>query len=780
MNSSLKSHPHLFLHEHINQVRKACWSIKQWHSHYSINSRIRQLTNLAAQLHDTGKGTRFFQEYIQDPDQYRGDPQNKAHTTLSLLLTLAAARWLGLDPLDGFILAAVTVGHHSELPTVPERRLGGVICPKRDINSFTGGDKARLLKKQLNNLDLAALAQETEVDWRAIAEEPEETFREAKRYLEREVLPRFAALNLEEGVTFRLVAQLVFSLLLESDRALLAISDPVQYLTRDPKPWRSKWIEDRIGHTVSSRTNDLRRQARATVLQVIESHWEEKIFSLTAPTGCGKTLLAATWALKLREGLEAVGESCPRIIIVLPFLSVIDQTIKEYAGLLALGGVELDGSWLMASHSLADRHYADGLADEEQQFLLDTWRSEIVITTYDQFLLSLLDPRARYQMRFHNLCDALIVMDEVQSLPCRLWEPMGRLLKGLVEVGNSRVLLMSATLPPFVYGAVPLLPDYGSYFRSFGRYRLLFQINQPQGLEEFIDSLVTRLPGWLTEARRVMVTLNTRKSARKIRDALFAEWPEEYRDIPLLFISADVTPRDRLAAIARIKAGGPCLVVSTQCVEAGVDIDMDLVIRDFAPLDSLIQIAGRCNREGRQSQRGTVEIVDLINENDRRYSEYIYDPVHLAATRELIGDVVEVKEEEVLDLSDRYFSALAAKKDTGRVHVERFARWQEDLPVAEILRGKERFQWSFLVIEQDPMLLEAMQAAASIEDRWERREAWRRLAGRLAKISVSIFALPGFSPQQIANPFLEHWWILREGYYSSSCGLNMEGETLIL
>jgi len=99
--------------------------------------------------------------------------------------------------------------------------------------------------------------------------------------------------------------------------------------------------------------------------------------------------------------------------------------------------------------------------------------------------------------------------------------------------------------------------------------------------------------------------------------------------------------------------------------------------------------------------------------------------------------------------------------------------------VHELLRGKEKMLHNFLVIQQDPQLKEDMATANSEIDRWKRREAWRKLAGRIARISVSIYARPGFHPQQIADEYLGHW-ILREGYYSSNRGLLVEGEALIM
>ena len=252
------------------------------------------------------------------------------------------------------------------------------------------------------------------------------------------------------------------------------------------------------------------------------------------------------------------------------------------------------------------------MEEKAEPFFIDTWRTELVITTYDQFLMSLLEPRAKYQMRFHNLCDALIIMDEVQSLPCKLWKLLSAVLRGLARTGNSQILLMSATLPPFVSETIPLLENCESYFKAFSRYELRFQTEKKRPIQDFCEDVAARLPDWLNDRERVLITLNTRKSARMVYDRLKDHWPEEHKDISSFFISADVTPKDRLKKISLIKECKPCVVVSTQCIEAGVDIDMGRVIRDFAPWDSIVQIAGRCNREGKSNQ-GEVFIFKFEN-----------------------------------------------------------------------------------------------------------------------------------------------------------------------
>jgi CRISPR-associated endonuclease/helicase Cas3 len=781
MSRELLSHPHLHLEQHIVQVGQAVNCLKKWHS-CRLWEEHEDLINWAVRLHDLGKSNLYFQEYIRDPQGYKGSQQNKSHSPLSLLLTLTLGLMGLWDNLDALSLAISIRGHHSALPTLPEKRIGAVYLKERALDNFAGGETCRVLRKQLAALPLSDLAKTAGIEHLNEIIIPDEArigtlIRKAKRYLD-VIIERLFSLNEKEATHFRIRTQFVFSLLLEADKAFLALSDRTHYEKRNSRYWDPCWVEKRIDGREKSETNQLRQKIRNEVEENLEKNSNSMIFSLTAPTGCGKTLLAATWALRLRASFGK--EGCyQKIIIVLPFLSVIEQTVKEYTALLRIGGVEKEGSWLLTCHSLAQGEYGSNLEEEQQRFFIDTWRSEMIITTYDQFLLTMMDPKVRYQMRFHNLCDALIILDEVQSLPCHLWKSLDCLLNGLAEFGNARVLLMSATLPSFVSGQVPLLNEYPIYFQAFNRYVLHLRLKQPVDIDAFSRELKERLTSWLENGRRVLVTLNTRGSARRILDALREDWPKEFNDIPLLFISADVTPKDRLRTIEVIKESKPCIVVSTQSIEAGVDIDMDEVIRDFAPLDSIVQIAGRCNREGRKP-RGRVEIVDLLNENDRRYAEMIYEPVHLQVTRELLKDKETVAEEDILFYAEHFFHELSQRKDTGAEHIERFLSWEEDISIHELLRGKEKLQHTFLVIEQDPELKSEMEKTSQIQDRWERRESWRRLAARIASISVSVFARPDFKPQQIANEFMRDLWLLRPGYYSRECGLNIKGETLIL
>ena len=159
-------------------------------------------------------------------------------------------------------------------------------------------------------------------------------------------------------------------------------------------------------------------------------------------------------------------------------------------------------------------------------------------------------------------------------------------------------------------------------------------------------------------------------------------------------------------------------------------------------------------------------------------NQMIYDRVHLDVTYNIIGKRTELAEEETLAISETYFQKLNQAKDTGAIHLERFAYWQEDISVRKLLRGEQKKQYTFLVIEQDKTLSGDMKSANDIENRWKRREAWRKLSGRIASVSVSIIAKRGFKPEEIARPESGHY-ILFDGYYDSESGLQLESKAIM-
>jgi CRISPR-associated endonuclease/helicase Cas3 len=761
----LLSHPDKLLATHIAEVGEAARTILRLHS---PAPEREQLIEDIVSLHDLGKASAAFQEYIRDTEGYRGRRDRKAHTPLGLAVTLVLGERLARDPFWKLCVPATVLGHHSAFPD----------AYRLTAHHFGNDDWAEIIEKQAAEVPAAEVSKLTGFPLEEILADPDLCYTAddiASGLIED--LRKKAKTDLSGAVADRLRMQFAFSVLLEADKAFLALSRGKEGYREDRDvPLSPGMVEEHLRESEPSEINALRTAARKEALSTLLEGPARPLWTLALPTGLGKTLTAASLAMSLREASNPKR----RIIIVLPFLSIIDQTAKVYDELLDMPQT----STLMQSHSLSERTY-DDTEEKDAEFFLDTWDSEIIVTTFDQFLLSLLGSRARHQMRFHNLADSIIVFDEVQALPTQLWDIVKHSLAQLTEHLNSTAILMSATQPGFLEEAESLIPDSKIYYDAFERYRLVLKHREPLTLDDFIESVLDSSEE--LENERVLITLNTRASARAVRDALAEAWKTP------IFLTADVTPKDRLAAIEEIKEDpdSPCLVVSTQVIEAGVDVDMTLVMRDFAPLDSLVQIAGRCNRNGRW-RRKDVEIYSLRNAAGRPFAEMVYTvgrgspDLRLEETRHVLTSHETVLEEDILGICDEYFRRLRDGKDLGERHTRNWATLDKEQPnIRALLRGEQDQQVQLIVAERDDNDLEdAIEGALAVEDRWDRRRALRKLAGRIARVSVSVRVRGGWRPEEVANPLghydsnkpLEHpWWIVRPGNYDPRTGLSLEG-----
>ena len=437
---------------------------------------------------------------------------------------------------------------------------------------------------------------------------------------------------------------------------------------------------------------------------------------------------------------------------------------------------------LMANHSLADRNYeleGERLSEKEAEFFLNTWRAEIVITTFDQFLLALFSQKTRHLMRFHHLMDAVIILDEVQTFPPQSWDIVNQTLQALSAEGHSKVLMMSATQPQFLNPAFELTgspQQIAEIFSQWSRYQIHFKHRTEQPLDEFTADLTNRVATWVKN-QRVMITLNTRAAAKFVWKQLSAKFGHQ---VGVYLLTADVTPRDRLqkieAIITDMQHDKPNIVVSTQTVEAGVDIDMDIVVRDFAPLDKIIQVAGRCNRNNlRGKHGGYVEVVHLRSQKGKKFSGYVYDKVLLNATHDVLKSHDVINEEDILTISNSYFQRLSQSMNTGKTLTQQYAYWQKMEPsVYSLLRaGGEQINFIVLDDNEGNKLRGEITTAFTIQDRWEKRRALQNLAGRINERSINIYAKRGFHPQDYAE-LLGYFWILRDGYYSEAAGLDLK------
>ena len=240
-----------------------------------------------------------------------------------------------------------------------------------------------------------------------------------------------------------------------------------------------------------------------------------------------------------------------------------------------------------------------------------------------------------------------------------------------------------------------------------------------------------------------------------------------------------MTPKERLEQIEKIKTNDPCLVIATQCIEAGVDIDMDFAIRDFAPLDSIVQCAGRCNRNGLKD-RADIEVVSLLNENGRAFSAFVYDSILLEKTATILSKVRKVvSENEIFPLVTNYFSEIKKSKNIGEAEAAAWAYWKKNLNVKKMLRGDNQ-KFSFIVSSQDKPekgelnIKEAVINALEIDDPWARRRKIRSLRGRIASITISVWENGGFDPEDISET-VGCFSFLRDPFYCKGKGFSLKG-----
>ncbi len=316
---------------------------------------------------------------------------------------------------------------------------------------------------------------------------------------------------------------------------------------------------------------------------------EMGLFSLTVPTGGGKTLSGMSFALN-----HAVENKLKRVIVVIPYTSIIEQNALVYAEAFGKNNV-------IEHHS----HLASEKDTERNRLASENWDAPIIVTTNVQFFESLYANKNSRLRKLHNISKSVIILDEVQSLPPKLLYPILDAMRELREHYGCSIVLSTATQPAlkerktFMCGlkeVQEIIPDTMKLARNLARVNVTWDTD---GVTEYADIAKRILE---ENMHRVLVVTHKRKDARELADLL----PQG-----TYHLSASMCPAHREHILAEIKkkldlkdVSLPVRLVSTQLIEAGVDIDFPVVFRALAGLDSISQTAGRCNREGKIVEGG--------------------------------------------------------------------------------------------------------------------------------------------------------------------------------
>jgi len=470
-----------------------------------------------------------------------------------------------------------------------------------------------------------------------------------------------------------LIVQLLYSVLIDSDKKH---AGRIREIEREvlPEHLAEQYLnEEDFKNANESKINPTRTEIRKSVLKNIEAEYKNhRIFTITAPTGTGKTLTSFSAALKLRKLLkkELNLRYEPRILYSLPFTSIIDQNFKVFDHVLSqINDFEENQSqYLLKHHHLSEIFYKTVDMDKEKDVdeslaLIESWESEIIVTTFIQLFHTLIGYKNRSLKKFHNIVNSIIILDEVQNIPIEYWNLVREMLIAISDYFTCRIILMTATKPLiFEEGEYKELVDnYERYFKSDDLNRVCLHINSKR---KQISDFYENLTDW--SKKSYLFVFNTIGASVEFYDTI-KDMVQEL-GFRLYYLSTNIIPKERRKRIEEIrrliKNHHKVVVVSTQLIEAGVDIDCDCVYRDMAPLDSIIQVAGRCNRNKR-NKLGKVEIVDLgkIDEKgeEKKYADYIYDKNLLKIVRDLHKDKTEIMETDFLELVNEYFKEARAK-----------------------------------------------------------------------------------------------------------------------
>ena len=314
------------------------------------------------------------------------------------------------------------------------------------------------------------------------------------------------------------------------------------------------------------------------------------IFQLTVPTGGGKTLSAMAFALK-----HASIHNLNRVIVATPYTSITQQTASVYREFLDDETGD-DSPVVLEHHSMAETPDDDEYDGEAvwQRLAAENWDAPVVVTTTVQLFQSLFSNRTSATRKLHRLSKSVIILDEAQKLPPKLLTPILDVLTELTKNYGSTVVLSTATQPAFQairqFKGVPateIVPGFQKHFQVLKRVNYKWMTDSPMSWEEAADILA--------KSPQALAVVNTRRDALDLLEAM--------GDYEALHLSTLLCGKHRQDVVQKIKdcleAGRNCRVISTQVVEAGVDLDFPMVMRAMGPLDSIIQAAGRCNRSGR-------------------------------------------------------------------------------------------------------------------------------------------------------------------------------------
>lgn len=712
---NLISHPDRLLDFHLKRcdlISRKILEMKFILPSFFPKKELEEMREGLVYFHDFGKGCDFFQLKIAKAVMEKGpkefilrnmnfiqyifkkepqlnnllyfNPELSNHSEIGAYLFLTHIFYD--DFIINLILFRIIKKHHGNLTNFMV-----------DSQYLLSEDKLKTISCQLENYTLSLFAKiYKEVDltkWDRI----KELFQKRRKFNQ-----TFINLKSQQNLKYFFFQHFMYSILLSADKGDVSINKDSLEIIRNNRVIPPEVVDSFKKLEFSDETYkkiDVEREfAYKYVVENLKRNTNSKFFSITLPTGMGKTLAAYNAAIKLQNIITEKERYSPRIIYCLPFTSIIDQNTLVLKEILSKNNIPID--IISKNHYLSsfnDKYDKKELSDNEAEYLADGWEQEFIITTFVQLLESIFTNRNKSIRKFHNMVNSIIIIDEVQNIPPGYMEVIREIFLKMNEYFDTRIILVSATQPIlFKKGEILELTDpnmnktrkfYSERDRIEIDQSLLkkndFKSNSENNLFSiFIDDITNN------ESKSILIICNTIAQSQYY----FKNIQKAFPDLCTIYLSSSILPKRRRQLIELIKRNinnnKRMILVSTQVVEAGVDIDFDIVYRDFAPLDSINQSAGRCNRNGVKGKG----LVKLFNSGK---SSRIYDSILLNITERIFKEYNDIIPESLFfEINEKYFSEVWKNISVNNDKSIQLKNWMETLQMEEI-------QKNFKLIKQE-------------------------------------------------------------------------------
>ncbi len=808
----LISHPDRTLREHLDACNTICkkqLALKFINANRFFNMElIEKMRHLLVYFHDFGKGTDFFQfkiikateaekrnnDFKEKSNSYIADfNRNKAteiandlyqNERLSNHAKLGAYFVLPHFEHENFILRFILLKvirrHHGNLTnffTASSNNNPQILLEQYEID---------FLQKQIQkmNFDLyqSILSLQTLVSspthWDGILKDVSNS---------RQIARLQQKLINEKNPAYFFLQHYLFSLLLSADKGDMMLEkdkeeryEVIRANRALPLSIIGEYKKYKHKNDPPRSIDDIREEAYQNIAKKCEENKHQSFFSITLPTGFGKTYCAYNVAVILQNAFKEQYNVTPRIVYVLPFTSIIDQNesiLRDILKVILEAEHEYAETWLSKNHYLSypnDKYDEEQLQKDEGEYLADGWEHDIIVTTFVQMLEGIFTDQNRKLRKFHNMTNTIFILDEVQSIPPRYFEVIELVFKKMNEYFGTKFVFVTATQPYLFQKQTDILElaEPEKYFKGLTRItldqKLLKTYNyESMELNDFTEILIQDIEE--NSDLSFLIICNTIRQSQEIYKALSVAFED------ITYLSSSILPILRKEIIEKIKTHkGRQIVVSTQVVEAGVDIDLDIVYRDFAPMDSINQSAGRCNRNNMKGSKGIVKLFNLGKQ------KYIYDKTLLVKTEEILrGYGEQIQEADFYDMNKSYAQkvrksiaenndfSMAMKKAIYELNTEDLAK------KFELIKDNNRFRNVFIPFCDCAKAIWAEYETilkAEYEDDFERKRAIKKVKPKILQY-VTRFPTDKYEKKSDAFIICEKSW---EAYYSLKTGFLLE------